>query len=160
MRKPIIAVFAVAVLSVSFMPGLSQPPGGKDKGAKKDKKGPPPFELGKVLPAFLRESLELTNDQEKALNDLEKDVRAKMLKILTPEQVERLKELKGRKDGPPKDGPKKAKGPPPVGQALPPANGIQWFATWKAGLAEAQRTGKPILLVSAAPHCAGVSGIW
>ena len=56
--------------------------------------------------------------------------------------------------------PPKAKGPPPVGQALPPANSIQWFATLKAGLAEAQRTGKPILLVSAAPHCAGVSGIW
>ena len=165
MRKPIIAMFAVCVLAVSFMPGLSQPPGGKDKGAKKDKKGPPPFELGMVLPPFLRESLELTNDQEKALNDLEKDVRAKLLKILTPEQVERLKELKRPKDGPPKDGPPKdgppkAKGPPPVGQALPPANSIQWFATLKAGLAEAQRTGKPILLVSAAPHCAGVSGIW
>jgi hypothetical protein len=38
--------------------------------------------------------------------------------------------------------------------------GIQWFATWAAARAEAVRTGKPILLVSAAPHCAGVSGIW
>lgn len=38
--------------------------------------------------------------------------------------------------------------------------GIQWFATWESGLAEANRTGRPILLVSAAPHCAGVSGIW
>ncbi|MBM3992791.1 MAG: hypothetical protein FJ303_01335 [Planctomycetes bacterium] len=159
MRMPIIAVFAVCVLAVSFAPGLSQPPGGKDKGAKKDKKGPPSFELGRVLPPFLRESLDLTSDQEKALTDLEKDVRAKLLKILTPEQVERLKELKGPKKGLPNDGPPKAKGPP-VGQAIPPANGIQWFATWKAGLAEAQRTGKPILLVSAAPHCAGVSGIW
>jgi hypothetical protein len=28
------------------------------------------------------------------------------------------------------------------------------------GLAEAKRTGKPILFVSAAPHCAGVSGMW
>jgi hypothetical protein len=39
-------------------------------------------------------------------------------------------------------------------------SGIQWFATWESGLDEANRTGKPILLVSAAPHCAGVSGIW
>ena len=38
--------------------------------------------------------------------------------------------------------------------------GIQWFATWESGLREAGRTGRPILLVSAAPHCAGVSGIW
>lgn len=160
MKKPFIAMLAVGVLAVSFMPGLSQPPGGKDKGAKKDKKGPPPFELGRVLPPFFRESLELTKEQEKAIGELEKDVRAKLLKILTLEQVDRLKDLKGPKDGPPKDGPPKAKGPPPVGQSLPPESGMQWFATWKAGMAEAQRTGKPILLVSAAPHCAGVSGIW
>lgn len=37
---------------------------------------------------------------------------------------------------------------------------IQWFATLDRGLAEAKRTGKPILFVSAAPHCAGVSGMW
>ncbi len=40
------------------------------------------------------------------------------------------------------------------------SGGIQWFATWESGLREAERTGRPILLVSAAPHCAGVSGIW
>jgi hypothetical protein len=44
--------------------------------------------------------------------------------------------------------------------AAPPSAGIQWFATWESGLREAQRTGRPILLVAAAPHCAGVSGIW
>jgi hypothetical protein len=37
---------------------------------------------------------------------------------------------------------------------------IQWYATLDRGLAEAKRTGKPILFVSAAPHCAGVSGMW
>lgn len=40
------------------------------------------------------------------------------------------------------------------------ASGIQWYATWESGLREAQRTGRPILLISAAPHCAGVSGMW
>jgi hypothetical protein len=44
--------------------------------------------------------------------------------------------------------------------AAPRAAAIQWFATWESGLAEAQRSGRPILLVAAAPHCAGVSGIW
>ena len=38
--------------------------------------------------------------------------------------------------------------------------GIQWFATLDSGLAEAKRTGRPIFFVSAAPSCAGVSGIW
>ena len=37
---------------------------------------------------------------------------------------------------------------------------IQYYATLDRGLAEAKRTGKPILFVSAAPHCAGVSGMW
>ncbi len=37
---------------------------------------------------------------------------------------------------------------------------IQNYATLDQGLAEAKRTGKPILFVSAAPHCAGVSGMW
>ena len=47
-----------------------------------------------------------------------------------------------------------------VGNGPPDGHGIAWFATWESGLREAQRTGKPILLVAAAPHCAGVSGVW
>lgn len=38
--------------------------------------------------------------------------------------------------------------------------GIAWYATLERGLAEARRTGKPILFLSAAPHCGGISGIW
>jgi len=37
---------------------------------------------------------------------------------------------------------------------------IAWHGTWKGGLAEAQRTGKPILLVSGAPQCHNVPGVW
>lgn len=37
---------------------------------------------------------------------------------------------------------------------------IAWFGTWEEGLAEAQRTGRPILILSAAPHCHNVSGMW
>lgn len=37
---------------------------------------------------------------------------------------------------------------------------IVWHGTWKGGLAEAQRTGKPIMLVSAAPQCQAVPGVW
>lgn len=37
---------------------------------------------------------------------------------------------------------------------------IAWFGVLGEGLAEAERTGKPILLVSAACQCAGVPGMW
>ena len=37
---------------------------------------------------------------------------------------------------------------------------IQWFGTWRQAKAEAERTGRPILLSSAAPQCAGIPGMW
>lgn len=37
---------------------------------------------------------------------------------------------------------------------------IQWYATWEQGLRQARATGRPILLIAAAPHCHNVSGIW
>ncbi len=37
---------------------------------------------------------------------------------------------------------------------------IAWYGTLSGGLIEAKRSGRPILLVSAAPHCHGVSGVW
>ena len=46
-----------------------------------------------------------------------------------------------------------------AGSASKPAK-IAWFGVLQEGLAEAKRTGKPILLISAAPQCLGVSGMW
>ncbi len=37
---------------------------------------------------------------------------------------------------------------------------ISWYSDWRQGLAAARASGKPILLMSAAPQCKGVSGIW
>ena len=55
-------------------------------------------------------------------------------------------------------------GPPPGLEAatleVPTEASIAWFGTWEAGLAEAERTGRPILLMSAAPQCHGVPGMW
>lgn len=48
---------------------------------------------------------------------------------------------------------------PPKLAATKPAQ-IAWFGTWKQGLAEAKRSGRPILLISAAPHCRNISGMW
>jgi hypothetical protein len=38
--------------------------------------------------------------------------------------------------------------------------GIGWIPTWKQAIAEAYKSHKPILLISAAPACGGVPGIW
>ncbi len=45
-----------------------------------------------------------------------------------------------------------------VDEGMP--TGINWYGVLQDGLAEAKRTGKPILLTSAAPQCIGVSGMW
>ncbi|MDA0768434.1 MAG: hypothetical protein O3A92_16610 [Verrucomicrobia bacterium] len=41
-----------------------------------------------------------------------------------------------------------------------PAPRIAWWPTIAQGQAEAARSGKPILLLSAAPQCHNVPGIW
>lgn len=51
--------------------------------------------------------------------------------------------------------------PGPVSVHQKPARaGIAWFGTWEAALAEAKRTNRPILFMSAAPQCQGVPGVW
>jgi hypothetical protein len=37
---------------------------------------------------------------------------------------------------------------------------IAWHGTWDAATAAAKATGRPILLVFAAPHCSQVPGMW
>jgi hypothetical protein len=37
---------------------------------------------------------------------------------------------------------------------------IAWLETWRDGLAAAQATNRPILLVAAAPQCHDISGLW
>ena len=53
-------------------------------------------------------------------------------------------------------------GPPPGPGLVSPPKGerIAWFGTWEGGLAEAKRSGRPIVLMSAAPHCHDVPGVW
>ena len=76
---------------------------------------------------------------------------------------------KGGAKGGPNGGQNSGRGGPPNGggpetKTTSPATGkdpaIQWYATLERGLAEAKRTNKPILFVTGAPHCSGVSGMW
>jgi hypothetical protein len=45
-------------------------------------------------------------------------------------------------------------------QVAKPSPKIAWYGQLKDGLAEAKRSNRPILLVSAAPQCQNVSGMW
>jgi len=47
-----------------------------------------------ILPPHAQEQLTLTADQQKQLADLEAEVKAKVEKILTPAQLEKLKQMR------------------------------------------------------------------
>jgi len=46
------------------------------------------------------------------------------------------------------------------GSAAEASEGIGWIPTWKQAQEQAAKTGKPILLMAAAPQCGGVPGMW
>ncbi|MBM3988300.1 MAG: hypothetical protein FJ294_10150 [Planctomycetes bacterium] len=50
-------------------------------------------------------------------------------------------------------------GPLPIHEQ-PTEPGIAWFGTWSEALAEAERTARPMLFMSAAPQCQRVPGVW
>lgn len=168
MRRTSLAVLAFVGSAALVMSVSAQPPGGGEKKEKKGKdgKGPPKFTPGMLFPPGLRDELKLTPEQEKAVAAMEKDLKEKLDKLLTPEQKKVIEEFRPR---PPLGGP----GGPPEGAPMPKEKkqkddgplatadgGIQWFATLTDGLAEAKRTGKPLLFLSAAPHCGGIPGMW
>lgn len=172
MSKSWFGSVALAGLILAGAVALSQPPPGRD-GPPRGR--PPRFELGRVLPPPLVAELELTKQQQAEIARLEQEVRARLSKILTAEQKKKVENFRprgprrpggpprGRPDRPPpgRDGDRPERPDAPGKEATKnTAAGIQWFATWESGLSAARRTGRPILLVSAAPHCAGVSGTW
>jgi hypothetical protein len=75
----------------------------QDNNPPPDGQGPPPREGGPggagrpgfhLLPPRAQEQLNLTADQQKQLAALEAEVKAKMEKILTPEQLQQLKKMR------------------------------------------------------------------
>ena len=58
----------------------------KEKDKEKDKAELPP----PVLPPFVREELDLTEDQDKQIAELEKEFHLKLMKILTEKQQKKL----------------------------------------------------------------------
>jgi hypothetical protein len=56
---------------------------------------------GQIMPERMQQMLNLTPAQKKSLADLQKDVDAKLAKILTAEQKAQLEEMKNRGPGGP-----------------------------------------------------------
>ena len=77
-------------------PGFG-PPGGGPGGPPMGMGGPP--RPGEILPAMLRQRLNLTAKQEKQVADLQKEVDAKLAEILTAEQRNQLKTMRDRGPG-------------------------------------------------------------
>jgi Spy/CpxP family protein refolding chaperone len=98
MRTGAAVVFALAAALVLAMSASAQPPGGK--GGKGFPGGPGGFGMraapGELMPGFIQEQLKLTDDQKKQMADLQKEVDARLDKLLTEEQRTQLKQLKDR----------------------------------------------------------------
>lgn len=94
MKRSLIGGLALGALAVFVVTVVSQWPGrGTREGPGRG--GPPPrFELGHAFPPFIREQLELTREQEKQIASLEKEVKERLLKILTPEQQKRIADIR------------------------------------------------------------------
>ena len=114
------ALFTATVLSADGQPpaGKGEPPmkGEKGKGGPPGGRGMRP-PIGMVLPPFLMDELEFTDEQRQAVAALQKEVDTQLGKILTDAQKKQLKEMRDRGPGGPggeKGGPpgKGGKGPP------------------------------------------------
>ena len=114
MRALAVAVFVGALFVVTSF-SSAQPPGGgkgerKDKGDFKGEKGGPggaggkggfgPPPVGQVMPVFAQEQLKLTDAQKKDLEAIQKEVDARIEKLLTEDQKKAFKEMKERGPGP------------------------------------------------------------
>jgi hypothetical protein len=110
MKKHWFGILALAGLVVWGATATSQQPRGGDRPEKKDgpgdrKDGQPRFMIGKVLPPFVVDELNLTADQKDAIAKLEKEVQERLDKILTADQKKKLETIRPpRGPGGPADG--------------------------------------------------------
>ncbi len=110
MRKLAAVLFVGGLLAVASFTA-AQPPGGqkekgkggdKEKGSKGEKGGPGGFRPpapGQIMPVFLQDELKLTDAQKKELDAMQKDVDAKLEKLLTAEQRKAFQAMKERGPG-------------------------------------------------------------
>ena len=94
MSRHLILGGCLGALLLAVVAVAQQPPGG-NPGAFPGGFFPGPFtpsQPGQILPAFMQEQLHLTKEQKKQLAELQKEVDARLAKILTEEQKKQMKE--------------------------------------------------------------------
>lgn len=104
------------LIALAFTLHLAICPAIAQDGQRPEPPPPPPPGGGgiRILPRGAEQTLKLTDEQRKQLKDLEAEVKAKVEKILTPEQVEQLKSMRPQ---PPGGGPNgRAERPAPPGE--------------------------------------------
>ena len=119
------AIILALALGVSAWSLTAQEQGGPPPSGER----PPPPEGGprggpaaggqagfRLLPPRAQEQLNLTADQQKQVADLEAEVKAKLEKILTPEQLQQLKQMR-----------------PPQRQGGPREPRTRWFRSRRPG---------------------------
>ncbi len=115
----ILGILAIAALALRATaqegpPGGPPGPGGQDGGGPGGP--PPPDHRGgpgggfHLLPRFVAEKLNLTDEQQRKIAKLERETKAKLDKILTPEQRKTLDEARPPRPG--EDGPNGGRGRP------------------------------------------------
>ena len=106
----------------SLVTSESQPPepGNRESSRRGGRTAPPPSsQPGQLLPPSVRSRLRLTEEQEQQLTNLEREVKERLAKLLTPEQQKQFADLRlSQPPGPPPDG--FPDGPPPGGPGGPP----------------------------------------
>ncbi len=90
-----LAIFGIMVIAALAVPAPAQDgPGGGGPGGPPRRDGPGgrggPAGGFHLIPPFAIERMKLTDDQKKQLAELEKETKAKLYKILTPEQRKTL----------------------------------------------------------------------
>ena len=102
MRKGAILTFALSAAFFLALTASGQPPGGDPNGDKGGQRGKGGFGMGmrpgQILPTFLQDRLKLSDEQKEQIAALQKDVDAKVAKILTDDQNAELKKM--REQGP------------------------------------------------------------
>jgi Spy/CpxP family protein refolding chaperone len=99
-RYVISSMMFLVVVSFLTSSGMTQPPGKEGQGEK----GPPKMELGQVFPPQLLQELKLTEAQKKELDAIQKELKAKLEKMLTAEQKKTIENFRPRGPGMGKEG--------------------------------------------------------
>lgn len=89
------------------------PRGPGDRGQGPGARGPVGPQPGQILPPFLQDELNLTDAQRRELRELQRDVDARLARILTGDQQRQLRQMRDRGPG----------GPPGRGTGGAPAGG-------------------------------------